>query len=326
MGKQHSYDFKLSAVNLYLKLNSIRKVSELFNCPKTTLHRWIQRYFDTEDVERLVYKSRKSILTNNILKYIETLIKNKPSISLSNISHKINEKYNVSISVSYLFYIIKYKLDITYKQLRVKYYPEKKLPTLTQDKLYYYNEILNIDKRKLISIDETGFYLSMHKSFGRCSKGERCYKTIHKYPFVKFNFICAIKYGKIIGYKLYQKNTGGIDVNKFNEFYNKFIKDKYKNNLIIMDNAKFHKALQVKYNIEKTKNRPIYILPYNAKLNPIENLFSQIKNYVKDISPSTYEELKITIDNIIKTKINKEHLKNYFNYLFIQAQSYIESH
>lgn len=38
MGKQHSYDFKLSAVNLYLKLNSIRKVSELLNCPKTTLH------------------------------------------------------------------------------------------------------------------------------------------------------------------------------------------------------------------------------------------------------------------------------------------------
>ena len=35
----------------------------------------------------------------------------------------------------------------------------------------------------------------MHKSFGRCTKGKRCYKTIHKYPFVKFNFVCAIKYG-----------------------------------------------------------------------------------------------------------------------------------
>ena len=33
------------------------------------------------------------------------------------------------------------------------------------------------------------------------------------------------------------------------------------------------------YKINKYKNRPIYILPYNAKLNSIENLFSQIKNY-----------------------------------------------
>ena len=72
----------------------------------------------------------------------------------------------------------------------------------------------------------------MKKSFG--SKGKRCYKTIHKYPFVKFNFVCAMKYGKIIGYKLYQKNS--IDTYKFNAFYDKFIKDTYKNHLIIMQN------------------------------------------------------------------------------------------
>ena len=37
----------------------------------------------------------------------------------------------------------------------------------------------------------------------------------------------------------------------------------------------------------------------------------------------TFEELKSTIDNIIKYKITKEHLKNYFNYLFTQAYDYI---
>ena len=272
------------------------------------------------------YKPRKEKLTKTILNYIASLIKINPSINLSNISYKINNKYKVLISISYLFYIIKYKLGITYKQLRVKYYPEKKISTLKKDKLDYYNEILNTKKNNLISIDETGFYLSMHKSFGRCTKGKRCYKTIHKYPFVKFNFVCAVKYGKIIGYKLYQKNTGGIDVIKFNEFYNEFIKGKYNNNLIIMDNAKFHKSKIVKENIEISTNKIIYILPYNAKLNPIENLFSQIKNYVKNISPATYEDLKITIDKIIKNKIKKEHLKNYFKYLFIQAKEYTDTH
>ena len=96
---------------------------------------------------------------------------------------------------------------------------------------------------------------------------------------------------KIIGYKLYQKNSGGIDTDKFNAFYDEFIKGKYENHLIIMDNAKFHKS-----------------------------------KIVKDISPATYEELKITIDDIIKNKIKKEHLKNYFKYLFIQAKNYINTH
>ena len=35
------------------------------------------------------------------------------------------------------------------------------------------------------------------------------------------------------------------------------------------------------------------------------------------------EELKKTIDYIFKNKIKDEHLKNYFNYLFTQANDFI---
>ena len=49
----------------------------------------------------------------------------------------------------------------------------------------------------------------------------------------------------------------------------------------IMDNAKFHKSKIVKDNIENSKNNIIYILPYNAKLNPIENLFVKLKIMLK---------------------------------------------
>jgi transposase len=134
---------------------------------------------------------------------------------------------------------------------------------------------------------------------------------------------CAIKYGKIIGYKLYEKEKGGINNIKFNKFYDDFIKNKYEDNLLILDNARFHKSKDVIDNITKSKNKIIYSLPYNPNLNPIENLFSQIKSHVKNKSPDNFEELKKTIDNIIKYKITKDHLKNYFNYLFTQANDYI---
>jgi len=44
-----------------------------------------------------------------------------------------------------------------------------------------------------------------------------------------------------------------------------------------MDNAKFHKSKETVENITKSKNKILNILPYNAPLNPIENLFSQLK-------------------------------------------------
>lgn len=90
-----------------------------------------------------------------------------------------------------------------------------------------------------------------------------------------------------------------------------------------MDNAKFHKSKDVIDNIENSKNNIIYSLAYNPNLNPIENLFSQFKNHIKNKSPDNYEELKKTIYYIFKNKIKDEHIKNYFNYLFIQANNFI---
>jgi transposase len=258
----YSIEFKLTAIKLYTKLKSIRKVAKLLECSKLSLHRWIERYYQSNILNRKEYPMRKSIITDDILVFIKKLIKKTPAIILSKIKKEIIKKFNISISKTYIYYIIRYKLNITYKQLRQKYYPEKKLSTLKKDKINFYNNIINQGIKKLISIDETGFYLNMSRTFGRCDKGKRCYKTVYKYPYIKYNFICAIKYGKVIGYKLYERTNGGIDKDKFINFYNDVIKDKYKNYLLILDNARFHKSKEVIENINKSNNKILYSIFY----------------------------------------------------------------
>jgi transposase len=76
---------------------------------------------------------------------------------------------------------------------------------------------------------------------------------------------------------LYPKQNSGIDAVKFNDFYNNYIKNKYEDHLIILDNARFHKSKDVINNIKGSKNKVIFSLLYNPNLNPIENLFSQLK-------------------------------------------------
>ena len=78
--------------------------------------------------------------------------------------------------------------------------------------------------------------------------------------------------------------------------------------------------------IINSDNKIIYSLPYNPNINPIENLFSQLKNQIKNKSPDNYEQLKTDLDYIIKNKVSKEHLENYFNYLFIQANDFINKY
>lgn len=324
MSKQKSDDYKLSAVKMYLKLDSLRQTCEYIGCSKSSLQRWIERYFESGSVKNKEYKKRNSRIKETHLEFIKKSIKDKPAITLHRLQNALLEKKNFSISVPHLHYIVKYKLNITHKQLRQKYYPEKKLSSLKTDKKKFYKTIIDKGIKEIISIDETGFYLNMSKNFGRCSKGKRCYRTVHKYPYVKFNFICAIKYGKVIGYELYPKLNSGIDAIKFNDFYNRHIKNKYKDHLIILDNARFHKSPEVINNIKNSKNKIIFSLPYNPNLNPIENLFSQLKNHVRNESPTDYNSLKTEIKDIIETKISSTHLKNYFKYLFLQANEYMK--
>ncbi len=74
--------------------------------------------------------------------------------------------------------------------------------------------------------------------------------------------MCSITYGKIICLEIY-KETGGLTAEKFINFINKYIKDKYKNYLITLDNAKFHHTKVVKDYITSIENKYLYIIRYN---------------------------------------------------------------
>ena len=84
-----------------------------------------------------------------------------------------------------------------------------------------------------------------------------------------------------------------------------------------MDNARLHKSLLLRKLIKDTGNHLLYTVSYNPQTIPIEELFSQLKHYIKKQSPQDYKEINKEIKNIIKMKIKKEHLKNYFTPLEI---------
>ncbi len=127
-------------------------------------------------------------------------------------------------------------------------------------------------------------------------------------------------YGKVIGYKLYKDIKGGITTKEFNEVVNEFIKGIYTGKTILLDNASFHRFKILQNNILKTKNNFIYAIPYNPQTNPIENIFSQLKSYVRNDSPQTFETLDKSIIKTFNKYIKKEQIQNYFKYMLLQGK------
>ena len=155
----------------------------------------------------------------------------------------------------------------------------------------------------------------MLKEYSRCKLGKRCVvKTDNSYIFRKFTLLVAIKNSKCIGWKLYEK--GGMTKERLVEFLEEFVFDKYKNHLIILDNAGSHRNNYVKDAITESENNYLFSVPYTPKTNVVEMFFNQIKHYLKlNKKVLSFDNLKKEVKKAIK-KVKRENYKNYFLYAY----------
>jgi len=316
MNPQHTEDYKQTAVKYYLEHNEdMRNTCKIFNCKFQSLARWVEIYKQKGNTNRKTRKNHNLKITPEIEKFVKEYVRKYNTTTLWELSKLVNDKYSVQLNDKSIYNILN-KHKLTRKRLRSKYYPEKREGQEAGDLKTFYEKLNTYDYKRTICLDETSIYLNMKPSYGRSRSGTRVIKKTNKYPFKRYNMLCAICADKVVGWKLYKDITGGLKTQNILEFYDEFIKDKYKNYLIIMDNAVIHKSKMIKERIEDNQNHLLYSVPYHPETNSIEEFFSQLKHYIKKESPNTYEDIDTTIKGILENKIRKEHLINYLKHSY----------
>lgn len=319
MSKHKSTDYKLTAVKYYLKgKSSLDEVCHIFNCSPKSLYRWVKRY---ESIKTLQRQNRKPIsykIIKQQLKYAITLLNKNEQITMKELSSKVKKRYKTfSITSQHLGKVIRDN-NITRKRTKHKHYPKirhKNLTNLKEDLKRFYNEVIKYPFNKIICLDETAIRPTMIKEYSRCYLGKRCIvRSDDNYIFKSFTLLCAISSSKCVGYKLYEK--GGTTKERFVEFLQKNVFNKYKNYHIILDNAGSHNNEYVKQAIINSGNKYLFSVPYNPQVNAIENWFSQLKYYLKlNKSLVKYDELNKSINKAIG-KIKASQYANYFYYAY----------
>lgn len=83
--------------------------------------------------------------------------------------------------------------------------------------------------------------------------------------------------------------------------------------VVVMDNVAFHGVKGVEEAITKVGARLIYLPPYSPDLNPIEQMWSKIKNYLRRASARDEKKFKKEIKTAFKNIIS-ENLLGWFNH------------
>ena len=297
-----STDVKLMAIDYYQKNNcSFDKVAEIFKVNEKTTRRWIDRY-ESNTLENIQPRKKSYKIKQKHIDYGLKILKKTPTLSIHLLWLKIKHKYSdFDITETHLSRVIRDN-NFTRKRTKIRDYPE----TRYNKPIDFVKEMKNFYKMtdkysiyNIISIDETSIHAQITNSYSRCELGK---------------LVCAINSKGIVGFELYEK--GGMNLDRMKDFLKKYIKGKYKNNLIIMDNGGSHKSKEVRQYIEKTSNQLQYSVPYRPKTNAIENYFSQLKHYFGyEIDKLTYLGLKRSVLKAMKS-VKKVNYLNYFKYSY----------
>ena len=147
--------------------------------------------------------------------------------------------------------------------------------SLFKEKIKEYQDL----KIPICYLDESGHALDMPRTHGYSNQGQRCYGVCDWGAKGRTNVI-----GALIGKVLFAVGlfTCNVDSTVFRTWIKHFLLPNLNTKtVIVMDNATFHKNIDMLNMIRDAGHIIEFLPPYSPDLNPIENKWSEKKAYIK---------------------------------------------
>jgi transposase len=133
----------------------------------------------------------------------------------------------------------------------------------------------------VVFIDESGINQFLYREYGWSQRGQKVFGNISGKRYQRESFIAGLK-GKTVIAPLCYKGT--CDSKLFNFWLANFLLPALSpGDVIVMDNAAFHKSDDTRTLIENVKCQLLFLPPYSPDLNPIEKVWANIKASIRKI-------------------------------------------
>ena len=156
----------------------------------------------------------------------------------------------------------------------------------------YLEFIKELPLERLVYIDESGIDLTICKERGWGIKGQKLSaKKSGKY-YERTNIIAGYVDNKSIAPMIFNGTSNTVLFENWVEQF--LIKELKAGQVVVMDNASFHKSQKTIDLIGSVGCRVVFLPPYSPDLNPIEKFWANMKRWIKD-KISKFDDLYTTI-------------------------------
>ncbi len=267
----------------------IRKIADLLNVSKSTIHRWLSN--NTIKAPRI-----KQFYPFN--KIIQKYVSENPHCRLKDIQHYLLSTHNKQLSLSSICKYLRL-LRISYKKISFQNYTN--WDKLQLARIQFQEQLKTINKHNLISLDESYFYKQLNRTYGYSKIGEKCIVP-KRANLKKYSLMLAISSEKCLCYDISMTSYNRVS------FYN-FLKNKLlplcKNKTLLMDNVPFHKCKEILKLIKDSGNKVLFIPPYSPEFNPIEIVFRILKSKLCLLQEINQKDIVKYLDEITSEQLTQ---------------------
>jgi transposase len=145
----------------------------------------------------------------------------------------------------------------------------------------------------LVYIDESGIDSYIHRAHGWAKKGELIHGEVSGKRYARESFVAALCNKEILAPMCF---TGTCNTEVFNTWVEECLVPILKlGQVVVMDNATFHKSEKTRKLIEDARCKLIFLPPYSPDLNPIEIFWANLKAKIRNVI-NNFQTLAQAID------------------------------
>ena len=288
MTRPYSQDLRDRVLAAYDQGMRTKQIATLLNVSSSWARRVKQRRRETGETTHrpmgapVVWKVDRSRLAE--------LVQGRPDATLA----ELREFLAVRCALSTICTALK-KLGFSYKKtIRAA---EQDRPDVIERRAEWRSWSQSVDSRRLILIDETWAKTNMTRLRGRSLRGQR---LVEKTPHGHWKTTTLIAALGVEGMRCSTVVDGAVNGDVFEAFIEQVLGPQLKEgDVVVMDNLSSHKRGRVRELIESRGAALRYLPPYSPDLNPIELVFSKIKQLLRSLALRTKDSLWQSMQRVL---------------------------
>ena len=262
---------------------SRRKLAARFKVNTSTITRLLQLRRQTGSVEPRPHGGGVApTLDHDALDRLRKLVEETPAATLEVLKQKLGISGSRMIVCRAL-----QKLGLPLKK-KSPHAAERDTPEVQEERREFAEDVKSIEPRRLVFVDATGVTTTMTPAYGRAPKGERVEASAP----ASWESVTVIAAMGLSGVRAPLAFEGAINAATFLMYVERVLVPALRRgDVVVFDSLSSHLSPEVSEAIERAGASVLPLPPYSPDFNPIEELFSKFKGFLRRVGARAKEHL-----------------------------------